>query len=261
MFCPPTTKSAFDANNPDHLVALISLLEGEDRKTDYEAKQDSKSPDKSGAILDSLAHLAICRESGQTISVGVVQVGKTLELVVAENGPVDPDVISFLVAFTTSLSDIRRRLASPIVKGSISALSEGSPPSSTSDSTSTDNQQLAKELHALKSIALLHNLPQIRKRFLKNYPHFQSFFDHFEQNAHHDQMEGMSDMLNSLEELLRILGMALNRLTLTEGDAGALRMVLLIIQSIDQHCVNDSNILYQCTKYIKGSSSLDPGSH
>lgn len=88
-----TSRMAFDANNPDHLAALISGLEEEDRKLHRKIRLETR--DKKGEILDSLAHLAVCRNSGQILAIGAVTVDKAIELVVADNGPVEQEVRSF----------------------------------------------------------------------------------------------------------------------------------------------------------------------
>lgn len=248
-----TSRMAFDANNPDHLAALISGLEEEDRK--LHRKIGLETRDKKGEILDSLAHLAVCRNSGQILAIGAVTVDKAIELVVADNGPVEQEVRSFLKSFLTSLSDIRTHIKSSSINAS--KLPEGSPPSLSAELKRIGDHQLEEELYTLKISAILHNLPKIRKRFNKHIIHFQAFRTSFVGHVD-DQPEAMIILVNKLNTLLDALAEALLTLTSSHNDADALEIVLLATKSANKYCVRNLEELNRCTQYIESTSSQAP---
>lgn len=228
--------SSFDANNPDHLLVLVSgiwKISKEERRASKASRRD---------ILDSLAKLAICKEKGQTIAIGAVETEGHLELVVAENGQVDESVRPFLEELLSSLAAIFPN-PFPVVTSTF-------PPTEIAGDT-----KLVERLDELEISVFLHNFPKVHDRFTKHYERFQIFLTHLNKDKPSYLME-RKDKIDTMGKLISRINDLFEAISRSDSEENAIRFFIPSIHEIihalyDLFVVGERELLDDCTAYIK----------
>lgn len=260
LICTTTTMASFDPKDPNHLAALVYGLCGETFKT-YQKKKPPSSW-HAQEVLDSIAHLALSKETGQHIAVGAIIDGEHIKLVVADNDERnEPKVVEHIQHIMDSLRKIRLE-NSPDELASLGSM--------INSLSANVNSPVHRQLHELEDSVIKHQQLRFWHVLAREgyYNHFTQLvrrcgdsnvkqppgFESLRQGMHASMLNNLADLFECLpllfqdnvgvEKLCEVEGLTV-KLSRFVSSAG---YMLYLIPS-DERQLSGPNLLDLCSKY------------
>lgn len=153
-----------DVNNPDHLAFVAFSLDDFENRLQHDAVKLSSA----SRFLDSLAHLAVCNPRNQVVAVGADLKTDGVDIFVAENKDVEPQVTSHLQQIMDKLFEIHSALHEQenITENPSTSLPIG-PLKSLPYIAADDTRHIPSLLRQLELSILRHSFPKVAGRIHK----------------------------------------------------------------------------------------------